>query len=226
MVPMIHAQERAAWILNHAGPYGFQRRRGQQLLFDYDEQRRMKVGAPFNANVQAINERIWRRSIDSLAGGWERLVVGGAAVLFPVAWPLGRLLYMWLARKVADPHTGEVAIPIVALSWISAVWMVLFMLSFDPSGSTFSGVVVLPWLMIQGAGTFLMAAVYAVMEGWLAIRGSTAWWPYPEKDLPEASSLTKEERPYSGPAISPAKEAPRPMRGPSRDKPMPWERDQ
>ncbi|SKH86975.1 hypothetical protein [Mycobacteroides abscessus] len=226
MATLIHARERAAWILNHTGPYLFQRRRGQLLEFDFDEEQRIRVGAPYNANVQVITERLWSRSIKTIAAARERAVVVVAGALFPVGWPLGRLLYLWLARKVADPETGEVAIPIVALSWLGAVIMLLFALGFDPSGSTFSGVVLLPWLVIQGAGTFLMAAVYAIMDGWLAIRGSTAIWPYPEKPLPEASSLTKEERPYSGPAISPAKDAPRPMSGPAHEtnRPMPWER--
>ena len=50
----------------------------------------------------------------------------------------------------------------------------------DPSSSdTFAGVVLLPWIMVQGAGTFLMASVYGILEGWLAVRGSTDWWPFP-----------------------------------------------
>uniref|UniRef100_UPI001F4A8EC0 hypothetical protein n=1 Tax=Klebsiella pneumoniae TaxID=573 RepID=UPI001F4A8EC0 len=60
-----------------------------------------------------------------------------------------------------------------------------FSVVIDPgSAGSFLWVFLLPWIVVQGAGTFLMASVYGVLEGWLAIPGSTDWWPTPPPAAP------------------------------------------
>ena len=37
--------------------------------------------------------------------------------------------------------------------------------------------IVMPWLLAQIPATLLAAGVYGVLEGWLAVDGSSDWWP-------------------------------------------------
>src|SRR5271156_5335069 len=34
-----------------------------------------------------------------------------------------------------------------------------------------------PWLLAQIPATLLTASIYGVLEGWLAVEGSSHWWP-------------------------------------------------
>lgn len=221
---LMYARERASWILNHAGPWAFQRTRGQRLQYEYDNDRRVTAGIAYNPHVQGITERLFLRATQSRAAVLELVVVTGAAVLFPLAWPLGRQLYRWLARRVTPDPASLHSIPITALAWIGAILMGLSAPVIDPSSaSSLAGVIALPWLMVQGAGTFLMAAVYGIVKGWLAVPGSTDWWPFPPPPLPETESFTKSQQPRSsGAATPPGQRPPPPMRAPRDDSKPPW----
>ena len=77
--------------------------------------------------------------------------------------------------------------------------------------------------MVQGAGTFLMAAVYGILEGWLAVAGSTDWWPFPPPPLPAKESFAKSQQPRSsGPSTPPGQPPPPPMRAPRDESKPPW----
>ncbi len=54
--------------------------------------------------------------------------------------------------------------------------MGVYELVYDPAG-TFSQIVVLPWVSLQLAAVPLVAGVYGILEGWLAVAGSDQWWP-------------------------------------------------
>ncbi|WP_454793802.1 hypothetical protein [Mycolicibacterium lutetiense] len=214
---LVFAEKRASWILRNAREYGFQRRRGELLKLEFDDLNRHMAGVDFNMHYQGITERLYLRSNTSRAAIKELIVVVGCAVLFPLAWPLGRLLYRWMAQRITtSPKTAD-SIPITALAWIGAALMLLGSIVIDPgSASSFMWVLLLPWIMVQGAGTFLMASVYGVLEGWLAVPGSTDWWP-----APPPAAMTKKAVPNE--ASSPktlASPKPRPRQGPPR---RPWE---
>lgn len=218
---LMYAEERAAWIRNHAGPLNFQRTRGEVLQFEFDEERRQAAGGAYNPHVQGITERLFLRATTSRAAVLELVVVVGAAVIFPIGWPLGRWMYRWLARRVTPDPESLHSIPITALAWIAAVLMMISTVLIDPSSSeSFAGVVLLPWLMVQGAGTFLMASVYGILEGWLAIRGSTDWWPFPPPPLPETETFHQSRPPESRP---PGEQPPPPMRARRDESKPPWE---
>jgi hypothetical protein len=40
-----------------------------------------------------------------------------------------------------------------------------------------SGTLIIPWILAQIPATFATASAYGVLEGWLAIDGSSDWWP-------------------------------------------------
>jgi len=45
------------------------------------------------------------------------------------------------------------------------------------------------WIALQGAGIFVAASFYGLLEGWVAVPGTTGWWPFPPPALPPAGSL-------------------------------------
>ncbi|MEN4464160.1 hypothetical protein VXE65_19155 [Mycolicibacterium conceptionense] len=214
---LVFAEKRASWILRNAREYGFQRRRGELLKLEFDDRSRDMAGVDFNMHYQGITERLYLRSIQSRAAIKEVIVVGGCAVLFPVAWPLGRLLYQWMARRVTPSPTTADSIPITPLAWIGAALMLVGSVVIDPgSAGSFLWVFLLPWIVVQGAGTFLMASVYGALEGWLAIPGSTDWWPTP----PPAAPIKKARPDEASSPTTLAPPKPRPRQGPPR---LPWE---
>lgn len=217
----MYARERASWILNHAGPYGFQRTRGQQLLAAIDNRQRTDAGVLNNPHVQGIAERLFLRQMQSRAAVLEVTVVVLGALIFPIAWPGGKLLYTWLTRRVEAPEFTLHTIPITALCWIGTALMWLSALVITPSGSL-AGVLLVPWVWVQGAGLFLMAGMYGILEGWLAIPGSTDWYPMPPPELPSTPSLAKEDTDSPAPRLPNEKPLP-PLRSPRRATPRPWE---
>lgn len=62
-------------------------------------------------------------------------MVIGAALIFPIAWPAGKLLYSWLTRRVEAPEFALHTIPITALCWIGIALMWMSALLISPSGS-------------------------------------------------------------------------------------------
>ena len=215
MASLMYARERAAWIRNHAREYDFQRRRADLLNAAYDDRKRQVAGTDYNPHVQAVTEKWYLRAIRSRAALKESAVVIGCALIFPAGWPLGRILYLRLVRRVelvraSESNQGLWSIPITALAWLSAAVMLVGIVVIDlGSPATVLGVVIPPWIMIQGAGMFLMASVYGVMEGWEAVPGTTGWLPFPPPSLPPAGSFAvQEESPTAGAPPPPGMQPP------------------
>ena len=221
---LMYAAERSSWIARNAGWRTYQRRRAALLRNCYDESRRRAVGTAANPHEQSVPEAFLLRTPASRAAWLETIVLGAAAVAFPVAWPAGRALYRHMARLVTPDPRSLHSVPITALAWIGAILMLGGLAVCDPAAAeSFTEAVVVPWVVAQCAGTFMAAAVYGVLEGWLAVRGSTAWWPFPPPPLPKAPSLTKENQARGG---LPGPEAPPvpPLRQPRGAEPKkPWE---
>jgi len=230
---LIYGELRATRIRNHAGPLKFQSRRGEILQNEVDNDKRQRGGIVQNIHIEAITDNLFLRRPQSRAVMLEYFIVVVCALVFPIAWPAGRALYRWLARRV-DPH-GETlhAVPITALAWISVALIALPVLFVDPTGwASLGSVILTPWLWVQGAGVFAVAAVYAVMDGWLAVKGATDWWPFPPPPRPVAPSYTKElQRPNNGAAAPPGYRPPPRARAPRasppwddpQPPPKPWE---
>ena len=222
MATLMYGRERASWILNHAGPFTFQRTRGQRLQLAFDEHTRRNAGVHVNPHVQGITERLFLRRAESPAAVLELTVVVGAAILFPIGWPAGIALYRWLTRKVQAPAYTLHTIPITTLAWIGAALMTIAAVVLDPGGSSLAGVLAAPFVMTQCAGTFLMASVYGILEGWLSVPGSTDWYPFPPRPLPSSPSLAKDDTDRPNPAV-PGATPPPPMRTPRDPRKRPWE---
>ncbi len=179
-ITMLYARKRGVWIVNHAGEFVSQAARGQALIRAVDEQERDAHGieqAHVEAMPAAAGTRVW-----SQATWIEWFVIFGGMLVFPIAWPAGRALYKHFTTWIADRRLQ--APPIVALVWLAAAVLALFALIVDGDhdalygrGSSMTWMVMFPWLAVQLSGTFLIAGVYGLVEGWLAIPGATDVWP-------------------------------------------------
>ena len=95
------------------------------------------------------------------------------AVCIPLGWLAGVAIKSVLVNLI--PQTLR-AFPIAALLWSGVALGAPILALYDPA-PTFGQMVVVPWLCVQLAAAPVMAGVYGIAEGWLAIPGSDQWWP-------------------------------------------------
>ena len=97
----------------------------------------------------------------------------------------------WLTALIPEKLR---AYPIPALVWTSVVCGTPLPLLYDPAPRLWS-MLVTPWLVAQIPASFLAAGAYGVLDGWLAVDGSTDWWPMtpdgPEGGMPGNGGATK-----------------------------------
>jgi hypothetical protein len=73
--------------------------------------------------------------------------------------------------------------------------------------------VLTPWLCVQVAAVPVVAGVYGILEGWLAVPGSKEWWPLtPPKRPITAEDAAEILGPYdlTGPGLLDARPLPEP----------------
>ncbi|MCH9729757.1 MAG: hypothetical protein K0U84_08805 [Actinomycetia bacterium] len=168
----IFDQERQAWIAAHAGIWLIQKRRAELL----GKRIRARIRAPItnpDTHDDQVTPWILMRKPTTQAGSLENALVMVAAVAAPLGWPLGRMLYTGLVGLIPERLQSY---PIVALAWAAVLSGAPLPLLYSPSPSLTSTLIV-PWLLAQLPATFASAAVYGGLEGWLAIDGSSEWWP-------------------------------------------------
>jgi hypothetical protein len=166
-------EQRRAWIAGHAGIFLFQKRRAELLGKKLRSQARARAGARPDPHDDQVTPALVFRSPSTSTGGLETVVVAVCAAAAPLGWSLGRAVYSCILRVIPEKLR---AYPIPALLWAGVLCGMPLPVLYDPSGSL-SSVLVVPWLIAQIPATFLAAAVYGILEGWLAVDGSTDWWP-------------------------------------------------
>jgi hypothetical protein len=113
------------------------------------------------------------RTSSTTTGALETGVAAVLAAAAPIGWPVGRMLYGVIIALIPERLQ---AYPIAALIWAAVLSGAPLPLLYDPSPSLTSTLLI-PWLLAQIPGAFASAAAYGVLEGWLAIDGSSDWWP-------------------------------------------------
>ncbi|WP_454561738.1 hypothetical protein [Mycobacterium haemophilum] len=166
-------EQRRAWIAAHAGIFLFQKRRAELLGKKLRSQARARAGARPDPHDDQVTPALVFRSPSTPTGGLETVVVTICAVAAPLGWALGRVAYICILTVIPEKLR---AYPVPALLWASVLCGMPLPLLYDPSGNL-SSVLVVPWLIAQIPATFLAAGAYGILEGWLAIDGSTDWWP-------------------------------------------------
>ena len=172
MAADIYDEQRRAWIAGHAGIFLLQKRRAELLGKKLRKQARARAGARPDPHDDQVTPAFVFRS-PSTSGGLETILVAICAVAAPIGWPLGRALYALTTRLIPEKLR---AYPIPGLLWASVVCGMPLPIFYDQTGDL-SSVLVVPWLLAQIPAVPLAAAVYGILEGWLAVDGSTDWWP-------------------------------------------------
>src|SRR5690349_18758350 len=167
------AEQRRAWIAGHAGIFLIQKRRAELLGKAVRARDRARVGARPDPHDDDATAPLVFRQTSTPTGGLETAIVVLCALTAPIAWPLGRILYSKITTLIPDRLMGY---PIPALFGIAALCGLPLPLVYDPAPSVWS-VLITPWLLAQLPGIFLAAALYGLLEGWLAVDGSSHWWP-------------------------------------------------
>jgi hypothetical protein len=164
---------RRAWISAHQGWSTIQRRRAELLGRKVRARQRAIASAVPDPHDDTTLPPLWLRTAKSPASHVELLVVMAAALIAPLGW-LGGLI---LKRVVTQLITRILrAYPTAALLWSGAVLGLLIILLYDPT-PTLQQIVVMPWLCVQLAAVPVVAGVYGIADGWLAVDGSDQWWP-------------------------------------------------
>jgi hypothetical protein len=188
---------RREWIAEHAGIWTIQKRRAEQLNRHIRKRIRMTAGARPNPYDDNVTHPLWARTGTTVEVWLERLIVLVCAVLAPIGWPLGYLLYGRLVELIPQRLR---AYPTAALVWTAAAIGVLTALLYTPDDSL-STTFCAPYLIAQIPAAFATAGVYGILNGWLAVDGSATWWPLTPPPLPLELHLSLEPDDLTAPSV-------------------------
>jgi hypothetical protein len=166
-------EQRRAWIAAHAGIFLCQKRRAELLGKRIRARDRDRIGVRPDPHDDYVTAPLALRTASTSTGAVESTLVAALALAAPLGWPLGRVLYGRITTMIPERLP---AYPIPALVWTAVVCGLPLPVLFDPRPSLWSAVVT-PWLLAQIPAVFAVAGAYGALEGWLAVDGSTDWWP-------------------------------------------------
>lgn len=171
---------RREWIARHAGVFAIQKRRAEILNRRIRDRHRTLTGArpsPYDDNVI---KPLPARRVDTVEAYVEAAVVLIAAVLAPIGWLAGIALYRRVLGFIPDRLRSY---PVPALLW-AGVSLGLLTLCLYRHGTGLDTALFAPWLIAQLPAMFLAAGIYGILNGWLAVDGSTDWWPATPPPVP------------------------------------------
>lgn len=171
---------RREWIADHQGIFPMQKRRAELLNRQIRWRNRVLAGARPSASDDNVVHPLLTRRPTTFEGWAEWVIVWTTAILAPIGWPVGRLLYGHLLSFIPDRLR---AYPIPALLWTGFGVGMLTVLLYTPDGS-FTATVFAPYFIAQIPATFAIAGVYGILNGWIAVDGSTEWWPQTPPPVP------------------------------------------
>ena len=164
---------RRAWITAHQGWSTIQRRRAEQLGRKVRARQRATAAAVPDPHDDTVIPPLWLRTAQSPASQVEAVLVAAALIIAPLGWLGGYLLKCVVTHLI--PRTLR-AYPIAGFLWAGAVLGLLIAVLYDPAPNL-GQIVVTPWLCVQVAAVPVVAGLYGIAEGWLAVTGSDKWWP-------------------------------------------------
>jgi hypothetical protein len=180
---------RRDWIAYHQGWSTIQRRRAEQLGRVVRRRQRVRTAAVPDPHDDTLLAPLWLRASKSSGAQVELCIVLLAALIVPIGWPAGFAVYRVIVRLT--PQTLR-SFPIAAMLWagtaLGVLVVLVYELCYDPAG-TFGQVVLLPWLCLEVAAVPVVAGIYGIANGWLAVAGSEQWWPL----TPAKRALTAED---------------------------------
>jgi hypothetical protein len=154
-----------------------QRRRAEHLGRIIRRRQRIRTAAVPDPHDDTVLDPLWIRAAKSRASQLELVVVATAAVVAPLGWLGGWMLKKFITSLIPQTLRG---FPIAALVWSGAVLGIVTVLSYQlvygPAGSL-GQIAVLPWTCQQMGLIPVVAGIYGIAEGWLAVEISRGWWP-------------------------------------------------
>ncbi len=188
---------RREWIAEHAGVWPMQKRRAELLNRQIRKRVRMTAGARPNPHDDNVIHPLWARSGSTLDLWLERIVVVVSAVVAPIGWPLGLVIYRRLVELIPDRLR---AYPIPALLWSAVATGVVPALLYSPDGS-FKTAFIAPYLLAQVPAAFASAGIAGILNGWLAVDGSATWWPLTPPPVPVDFDFAMEADDVTAPSV-------------------------
>ena len=173
ITPDRYDELRHEWITEHAGIWNIQKRRGEKLNRQIRKRTRMTAGARPNPYDDNLTHPHWARRGSTVEIGLEGIIVLASALIAPLGWPAGKLLYELTVQYIPARLR---AYPIPALFATATGIGVLTVLLYSPDDSLYRTLLA-PYLLAQIPATFAVAGIYGILNGWLAIDGSASWWP-------------------------------------------------
>ncbi|WP_375485246.1 hypothetical protein [uncultured Mycobacterium sp.] len=175
---------RRAWIAEHQGWSTIQRRRAEQLGRRVRARQRRRASAVPDPHDDTVLPPLWLRPPRSPASQLETVFVLSLAMVNPLGWLGGWILKHVVTRLIPGALRSY---PIASLWWSGAGMGLLITLAYElvlDRASSFSQIAVLPWVCVQLAAVPVVAGMYGIAEGWLAVPGSTQWWPLTPPNQP------------------------------------------
>jgi hypothetical protein len=164
---------RRKWIARHQHTFIFQKRRAEILARQIRDRAQLLSGARVDAADDDVIHPLLMRPIKTPYAGLDAAIVLLAALLAPIGWAAGRVVYKAVAQLIPDTLRSY---PVAAFMWASVVTGLPLVLLYDPD-TTLTQTILVPWLLGQLPATALAAGMYGILDGWLAVDGSRDWWP-------------------------------------------------
>lgn len=197
---------RRKWIARNQRTFVFQKRRAEMLARQIRDRATENSGARVDPSDDDVIHPFLMRSHQTSYGALDATIVVTAAVLAPLGWPVGRLLYKLTVQLIPDDIRSY---PIAAFAWAAVMIGLPMPLLYDPTASLV-GTVVVPYLFAQIPAAALAAGVYGVLEGWLAVAGSRDWWPMRPPPIHEVVDFGWEPDDVTLPSVFPTQVTPDP----------------
>lgn len=154
-----------------------QRRRFEKLDIQIRRRIAAKVLAAPSRRDDLARDPLVARGTQTFFGAVEAFGFYCMLLFIPLGWLAGRGLYKLYSALVPGVYRSY---PLVPMLWYALIGF-LIPLFFDPGPGLIANVLV-PYLLAQLPAMFLVAGIYGIAEGWLAVPGALQWAP---RKLPE-----------------------------------------
>ncbi|TXI56448.1 hypothetical protein [Mycolicibacterium mageritense] len=159
---------RRQWIHDHLWYSEIQRARMEKLDIQIRRRYAAKIlAAPSRRDDYARNPLLARGHV-SVIGKIEWFLFGVMMLFIPIGWLAGKGVYKVTVALI--PATLR-SYPIVAFLWLALIPGALIVVLYDPAPGL-GAKVFWPWVAAQLPATLLIAGLYGVVEGWLAVPGA------------------------------------------------------
>lgn len=177
IAPDRYDELRRQWIHDHWWHLESQRRRFEKLDIQIRGRLAARVLAAPSRRDDLARDPLLARGNQTLISVVESGAFFIMLLFIPLGWLAGRGLYKLYSALVPGVYR---AYPLVPMWWYSLIGLLIPMF-FHPGHGLIANVAV-PYVIAQLPAMFLVAGVYGIAEGWLAVPGSLQWSP---RKLPE-----------------------------------------